>query len=100
MAHHLKMSGISPAIELNENDIPLVYILRVHNRDMLRSYLMDRKIFCAVHWPFDNHQSEQRPFAKRNSEELLSLPIDQRYDNAHIMYLVNETKQYGGDLIF
>lgn len=98
--NYLMRSGIKPVVELRESDIPLVYPIRVKNRDKLRAYLMDNKIYCAVHWPFDNHQPEQRPFAIKNAEELISLPIDQRYDEEHIQYMIDVLSRYGGDLLF
>ena len=97
----LKNEGVNPAIKIDEHDTPLVYPLRVKNRDSLRSFLMSKKIYCAVHWPFDdNHKPEQRAFAKKNADELISLPIDQRYDEAHIEYLVNILNQFGGGLLY
>ncbi len=98
--NYLMKSGIKPVIELEEHDIPLVYPIRVKNRNKLRSYLMDKKIYCAVHWPFDNQQPRNRPFAIRNADELISLPIDQRYDEEHIKYLIDVLSKYGGDLLF
>ena len=97
---YLSIRGIKPVIELGESGIPLVYPIRVKNRDKLRSYLMENKIYCAIHWPFDNQQTEQRPFAIRNAEELISLPIDQRYNEEHIQYLADVLSRYGGDLLF
>ena len=97
----LKNGGVNPAIKIDKHDTPLVYPLRVKNRDSLRSFLMSKKVYCAVHWPFDdNHKPEYRAFAKKNADELISLPIDQRYDEAHIKYLVDTLNQFGGDLLY
>lgn len=98
--NNLIRSGIKPVLGIGESDIPLVYPIRVKNRDKLRSYLMDNRIYCAVHWPFDNQNSEDRPFAIRNADELISLPIDHRYDEEHIYYLIDVLSRYGGDLLF
>lgn len=92
--------GIKPAIELKDGETPLVFPIRLHERDSLRSYLVDKKIYCAVHWPFYEHLSEMRPFARKNAYELLSLPIDQRYDKAHMDYLIQAIDDYGGNLKF
>lgn len=96
----LSLHGIQPALSFGVSDIPLAYPLRVHGRDALRSYLMDNKIYCAVHWPFDNTQPDSRPFALKNSQELISLPIDQRYNNMHIEYLSEIILKNEGDLLF
>lgn len=100
LAAHLARHGVSPAVPLSDTDIPLVYPLRVRGRDEFRSYLMDKKIYCAVHWPFDGRQPDGRPFAKKNAEELISLPIDQRYDERHMAYLADMILQYEGDWLF
>ena len=101
LKNEMEKRGIYPAVPLRSEEVPLVYPLRIHNnRNNLRSYLMHNHIYCAVHWPFDGFKSEDRHFAKRNAEELISLPIDQRYDEAHVQYMVDTLNQYGGDLLF
>ena len=72
----------------------MVYPIRIRNRDKLRKYLMYHRIYCAVHWPFDGCQMESRLMAKRNAEELLSLPIDQRYGAKEIDYLCEVLSKY------
>ncbi len=96
----LKVIGLSCVVNFDAINTPFVYTVRIKNRDAFRSYLMNNKVYCAVHWSFDNHKQEQRPFAKRNAEELISLPIDQRYDSESIKYLIDMVLQYGGDLLF
>ncbi|MBQ9901995.1 MAG: DegT/DnrJ/EryC1/StrS family aminotransferase [Clostridia bacterium] len=96
----LSRHGLPPALSLGDCEIPLVFPLRVPNRDAFRSYLMDNRIYCAVHWPFDGVQPDARGFALKNAEELISLPIDQRYDERHMEYLAKVILQYEGDLLF
>ena len=76
-----------------EGDCPLVYPVRVSRRDDLRRYLMDQKIYCAVHWPMAGTPME-RTASARYAQEELSLPIDQRYDEKELMYLVEKLWQY------
>lgn len=96
----MRAMGMIPVVNYGSTDTPLVYPIRAKNRDDFRSYLMDNKIYCAVHWPFDNHKMEQRPFAMQNADELISLPVDQRYGPVHIQYMVDVIHHYGGDLLF
>ncbi len=96
----MRKIGLRSVVDINSIDTPLVYPIRINNRDAFRSYLMDNKIYCAVHWPFDNHKPEQRSFAIKNASELISLPIDQRYDNESICYLIDVIYRYGGALLF
>lgn len=96
----LEPLGLRSAIELNLSDCPFNYPIRVPNRDKLRNYLIENNIFCAVHWPFDNFKSSERNMGLRNSKELLSLPIDQRYTTKELDYLIEILSKYRGELSF
>ena len=100
LTSELQKIGLQPVCALAENDCPLVFPLRVKNRDSFRSYLMEHKIYCAVHWPFDHFRPEFRPMAQKNAETLISLPIDQRYQKNDMTYLRDIIFQYGGELLF
>lgn len=73
--------------------------IRVKNRDALRCRLMEHRIYCAVHWPFDGVQADKRPLARKLAAQMLSLSIDQRYDTAHIDYLMDTLDTYKGLLL-
>lgn len=92
--------GINPAVSLNDDECPLVFPLRVPKRNAFRLYLTENQIYCAVHWPFDGYHEEARMFAKMCGNELISLPIDQRYGEEHISYMIEVISNYGGDLLF
>lgn len=81
--------GISPLIQIMDSDCPLVFPIKIDDRDELRSYLISKKIYCAVHWPFDGFIPQSRRLSINMSDNELSLPIDQRYDLSHIQYLVD-----------
>lgn len=102
--HHLRSTlnekEITYAVSLAETECPLVLPIWVKERDRFRSYLMDNRVYCAVHWPFDGIQEEQRPFAKKCAKHLISLPIDQRYGLKEINYLIDIICRYGDDLLF
>lgn len=94
---------IVPAISLDVDECPFVFLLRIPDRDKFRNYLIDHRIYCAVHWPFDGLCSAERSQAKKFGDELISLPIDQRYENRHIEYLISVIKKYkskGGKLLY
>ena len=78
-----------PICRLAEDACPLVLPVWVKDRDALRRRLMEHRIYCAVHWPFDGVQADERPLARELAAHMLSLPIDQRYDTAHIDYLMD-----------
>jgi hypothetical protein len=93
--------GIKPAIQLSEDDCPFVFPIRVPDRDVFREYLIRNHVYCAVHWPFEDFMAtEKRAQAKLNAGDLISLPIDQRYDLDSLDYLVEVIAKYGGELTF
>lgn len=92
--------GLAPIRSLRDKEVPLVYPIRIKQRDKFREYLMENNIYCAVHWPFYNIQPEVRINAKYNADTLLSLPIDQRYGSEEIDYMIDVIQQYGGEVIF
>lgn len=96
----LKDFGIMPVKCFSEEECPLAYPLRVKKRDDFKRYLMEHRIYCAVHWPFDKVMPEERPQGKKNAETLISLPIDQRYGLEEIAYMMDTIRCYGGDLLF
>lgn len=91
---------IAPAIALHDNDCPLVLPIQVNNRDEFRTYLMENRIYCAVHWPFDSNQRNNRPFAEKCAKQLISLPIDQRYGKEEMIYMIDVINRYRGELRF
>lgn len=96
----MRKIGIQPVVNIDSMSTPLAYPIRVKNRNKFRTYLANKNIYTAVHWPFDGYKPAQRPFAIQNAMELISLPIDQRYSKEYIQYLINTIQTYGGDLLF
>lgn len=92
--------GLMPVRVFKENECPLVYPIRVKNRDDFRRYLIENKIYCAVHWPYTECLGIDRKIARENADTLISLPIDQRYDKNDIEYMVKVIQEYGGELLF
>lgn len=69
--------------ELGEADCPLFVpiCLPEEKRDALRRWLIERKIYCPIHWPVSKiHRLTER--TRRIYETELSLVCDQRYEEA------------------
>lgn len=77
-----------------DNFVPLVYPVYVENRNQFRQYLMENKIYCAVHWPLTGTELENDTDAVKIYENIISLPIDQRYEGMHMEYLAQVIKAY------
>lgn len=100
LSYGLEEIGINGIRKFDTMECPLVYPLRVKNRDDFRRYLMDNRIYCAIHWPFDGYKPEERPNGIYNAKTLISLPVDQRYGDKQISYLLDVISKYGGELSF
>ena len=96
----LKTLGINVTHTLSEKECPFVLPLRVKNRNDFREFLIDNRIYCAVHWPFDGPDAENRSIAKYNADTLISLPVDQRYSESDIDYMLEVISRYRGRLLF
>lgn len=70
---------------LGEKDCPLFVPILVQGgkRDALRSFLIEREIYCPIHWPVSSLHHLTRP-EQRLYEEELSLVCDQRYGPANM----------------
>lgn len=76
----------------------LAFPVCVHegHRDPLRDFLRNEGFFCPVHWPIpEKTRLLLGPSAISFASELLSLPIDQRYDALTLEKLLNTIEQYG-----
>lgn len=75
------------------NQIPLFFTIYAKNRDSLRNHLKINNIYCPVHWPVHSN------IIKRNNSKLismheLSIPIDHRYNENHMNYIIDVFKNY------
>lgn len=74
--------GVKPLHgSLGPDEVPLAFVIRVTQgrRDALRAALAARAIYCPVHWKLRGEASIE---ARCLASEMLSLPIDQRYDES------------------
>lgn len=76
---------------LGKNDCPLFVPIFYKNRDTLRKFLIEKEIYCPVHWP--------KPFKKTGLSDLLyeqelSLVCDQRYSVDDMKRIVEAVKEF------
>ena len=78
---------------LNGN-IPLVIPILTSERDKVRLSLMGKKIYCPIHWDLSNEEWIDR-FGDSTyiSNNILSIPIDWRYDLNDMEYLILNLKE-------
>lgn len=85
---------IIPIVEFTDDECPFAFPVYVDNRDRFRQYLMENNIFCAVHWPMEDDYINNKIGAKKISDSIISLPIDQRYSQQEIEYMVSVINDY------
>jgi dTDP-4-amino-4,6-dideoxygalactose transaminase len=79
--------------ELSEDVVPLGFPIRMKNRDGVREALFSHQIYPPVHWPM--HRMVPKIFEKSYtlSNEIMTLPCDQRYNKNTITRMVNAVRK-------
>ena len=85
------LADICLITSLNPNDCPLFVPIVIDEREKLRKYLIDRNIYCPIHWP--------KPYKNQNeSDDLygreLSLVCDQRYSTDDMKRIVSTVREF------
>ena len=80
-----------------------LYVIRVKKRDSLIKYLLKKKIYCQIHYPYSLNKlkafkDEVKKIKLKNSElwvkECLSLPIHPNLSRNEAKKVVREIKNY------
>ena len=64
-------------IDFDQNQVPMVYPFWSNKN--LRKKLIENKIYCGIYWPNVKEWTNSSAFEYKFSEELICLPLDQRY---------------------
>ena len=74
-------------------DIPFSMPILCEKRNELRRYLMENQVYCAIHW----NQDFMPESAKKEelSNQILSIPIDERYTSEDIKLLAKILNKFG-----
>lgn len=92
LLEELARMGYEAAIKALPSDVLLALPVYAKERDRLRAYLMERRIYCAVHWP-PTHPAVYGDTGWMG-EHILSLPMDQRYGQEEMEYLLENLREY------
>lgn len=82
-------------IDVGENDeCPLVYPYWIPEGRKLKTHLIQNKVFCATYWPnvFDWCKPSDTEYLL--AEDVVCLPIDQRYGEEDMTYILKLIKKY------
>ena len=85
------LADICLITSLNPNDCPLFVPIVIDEREKFRKYLIDRNIYCPIHW--------LKPYKDKNEsddlyERELSLVCDQRYSINDMKKIVSTVKEF------
>lgn len=73
--------------DFEEDFVPMVYPLLINNTD-IRQQLIKKKIFVATYWPNVLEWVEKDSLEAKFTNNLLPLPIDQRYGKAEMSKII------------
>lgn len=81
--------------EISENDVPLfVPILVPSGRTELRRFLIEKSIYCPVHWPLSAYHKGISDRANVLYEQELSIICDQRYTEEDMDRIVSAVQSF------
>jgi hypothetical protein len=89
-SHYNKYFGSINRILFNEFDAPHFYPLWIENGYILKKGLIKKGIFTATFWPNIFENSDTTELEKEMANEIIPLPIDQRYCKEDIMFIISE----------
>ena len=75
--------------DMDYGTVPMVYPYYIENGAKLRQLLIENQIFCARYWPNVLEWCEQGDWEFQLAENLVCLPIDQRYDEDDMQRIIN-----------
>lgn len=73
---------------------PMVYPLLLSHGKRLREILIDNKIYVATYWPNMRNFAPGKKTEIFLAENLLALPVDQRYNQSHMDVMIKLIKDY------
>lgn len=82
--------GIKPIIDFNEEKVPLFIPIKISGRNMIRSRLAEKGIYCPIHW---STNSDTLSKGKEMAKNELSIVIDQRYNKQDMIRIISIIKQ-------
>ena len=73
----------------NKGDVPMVYPYLTEDGASLREKLISNRIFVPLYWPNVIRDTSPMQLEHQLSENIICIPIDQRYDNKRVDMVLN-----------
>ncbi|MFR4161301.1 MAG: hypothetical protein ACLT0R_01745 [Paraclostridium sordellii] len=80
--------------EISNNVCPLGFVVITNQRDRLRQYLAKNRIYCPIHWSLPKILSNKYEESIKLSENILTIPCDQRYTIDDMKYIIKKLRDY------
>jgi hypothetical protein len=90
----LKNSNQLKFINIDEIETPMVYPYLISNGNSIKMELIKNKIFIASYWPNVVEWCEKEVFEYKLSADMISIPIDQRYDTENMKYIIEKISEF------
>lgn len=91
--NHLASSNLLH-LKMDEESVPMVYPYML-SESGLRDYLISNKIFVAKYWPNVTEWLRDDTIEHHLAQQMLPLPIDQRYGEKEMNRILNIIEKYG-----
>ncbi len=80
--------------DINPEEVPLGFVVRLKKRDWIRMKMAEERIFCPIHWHLPNDVSKAKyPYSQDLSDTVLTIPIDQRYNSEDMEWVASSLKK-------
>ena len=80
--------------KINKNTVPMVYPYLIQGGNKLRKWLIEHKVYVAKYWPNVEEWLNEDSFEVYLANDLLPLPIDQRYGKEEMKYIIQLIQSY------
>ena len=95
--NYLQLASCLPDLalfpELPAEVVPLGFPIRLVDRSRVRHSLFKAQIYPAVHWPLEGVVPKEFTESHQLSQEIMTLPCDQRLRRDDIEYMVTRVRQ-------
>ena len=79
--------------ELPDNVCPLGFPILVRDRELLKKKLIEKRIYPPIHWELsEDINKEEFQASWKFSQNILTIPIDQRYGKKEMDYIIKKIK--------
>lgn len=86
-------------LDLEQEEVPLIYPLLLNHGESMRSFLIERNIFVAKYWPNKNIKLQQNSYENHLTNNLVAIPIDQRYGLAEMEHILMILRSFENEKI-